>query len=50
MLLLLLFTVVVVLCDKLSTAELGVKLPIAVEFYVMRAHFPAQLFKIETVL
>lgn len=37
---LLLFIVVVVVCDKLSTAEL----------YVMRVHFPVLLFKVETVL
>lgn len=49
---LLLLFIVVVVCDKLSTAELGVKLPIAVEFNVMRVFCFSKiflLFKVETV-
>lgn len=42
--LLLLFIVVV--CDKLSTAELGVKLPIVVEFNVMRVFCFSKIFQV----
>lgn len=37
---------IVVVCDKLSTAELGVKLPIAVEFNVMRVFCFSKIFQL----
>lgn len=45
-LMLLLLFIVVVVCDKLSAAELGVKLPIAVEFNVMRVFCFSKIFQL----
>lgn len=41
--------VIVVVCDKLSTAELGVKLPIAVEFNVMRVFCFSKIFQLNSL-
>lgn len=44
--LMLLLLFIVVVCDKLSTAELGVKLPIVVEFNVMRVFCFSKIFQV----